>query len=79
MKSRSRHDRRTDNLTAERIDLAVLTARAFDLHAARNYLLLTGVRFPLLQEFTSRYPAKIRPAMPMNASDRRRHRKRSGA
>jgi hypothetical protein len=71
MQARSEQDRRTDSWTAERIDLAVLTARAFDLHAARYYLELSGVEADLVRRFAHRYPFTLRPATPMHPCERR--------
>jgi hypothetical protein len=78
MMQRSGQDRRTDSWTAERIDLAVLTARAFDLHAARCYLQLSGISPDLVQRFTHRYPFTVRPTIPMHTSERRRPRPAQG-
>lgn len=74
MMERSGQDRRMDSWTAERIDLAVLTARAFDLHAAKCYLQLSGISPDLVQKFTRRYPFTVRPTIPMHTSERRRAR-----
>lgn len=71
---RSGQDRRMDSWTAERIDLAVLTARAFDLHAAECYLQLSGISPELVQKFTRRFPFTVRPTIPMHTTERRRSR-----
>jgi hypothetical protein len=36
-------DRRRDAATAERIDMALQTLRAFDVHTAKRFLDLTGI------------------------------------
>jgi hypothetical protein len=36
-------DRRQDAATAERIDMALQTLRAFDLHTARRFLDIAGI------------------------------------
>jgi hypothetical protein len=66
------HQRRTDRATAERVDLAALTARAFDLHAAKNYLRLSGVSSYLIASFAERYPHLLRAAEPERVDERRR-------
>jgi hypothetical protein len=74
MMQRSGQDRRRDNWTAERFDLAVLTARAFDLHAAECYLQLSGISSDLVHRFRRRYPFTMRPTIPMHTTERRRAR-----
>lgn len=66
------HSRRSDRATAERVDLAALTARAFDLHAATNYLRLSGVEPHLIDSFAARYPQGLRAAQPERVDERRR-------
>lgn len=53
---RSERERRMDRLSADRFDLAVLTARAFDLDAAITYLSLAGVSTALIDRFAKDYP-----------------------
>jgi hypothetical protein len=53
---RMQQKRREDHSLAERVDLAALTARAFNLRAAKNYLRLSGVQSDLIESFASRYP-----------------------
>lgn len=67
-----RQHRRADRATAERVDLAALTARAFDLHAAKNYLRLSGVQHDLIESFAARYPQGLRAAQPERIDERRR-------
>lgn len=64
--------RRADRATAERVDLAALTARAFDLHAATNYLRLSGVHSDLIDSFAARYPQGLRAPQPERVDERRR-------
>lgn len=74
MHTRSGQDRRKDGWTAERINLAALAARAFDLHAAKNYLRLSGVSPDLVKRFASQYPAGLRAEVSVGGSDGRRTR-----
>jgi hypothetical protein len=59
-------------LTAERFDLAILAARAFDLRAGQSYLALSGIAAPLVQGFVARYPDELRVAMPLRRTERRK-------
>jgi hypothetical protein len=59
---------------AERVDLAALTARAFNLHAAKNYLRLSGVASGLIESFAARYPGDLRAPSPERTRERRRSR-----
>lgn len=68
---RRQHERRVDNLTAERFDLAVLAARAFDLHAGHNYLVLSGVNPVIVHGFVSRYPRALRKMAAAPGRERR--------
>lgn len=70
--ARNQHKRRKDRSTAERVDLAALTARAFDLQSAKTYLRLSGIRSALVESFAARYPAKLRAAEPERVEERRR-------
>jgi hypothetical protein len=54
--------RRTDHVTAERISVAELTAHAFNLERAKNYLLILGVAVVLVEEFAARFPSNLRKA-----------------
>ena len=71
MEVRSQRDRRTDSLTAERFDLAVLAARAFDLHAGHSYLVLSGIPPHLARGFVTRYPGRLRMRLPAQPCERR--------
>jgi hypothetical protein len=70
--ARTHRKRRTDRQTAERVDLAVLTARAFDLHSATNYLRLSGIPGHLIESFAERYPNALRTSQPERVEERRR-------
>lgn len=72
MRRRTQQDRRMDGVTAERFDLAVLAARAFDLRAGQSYLMLSGVDFSLVQTFVTRYPCELRATTPLHRPERRR-------
>jgi hypothetical protein len=72
MQARSQRERRTDRLTAERFDLAVLTARAFDVKAASTYLRLSGISNLLIDRFAQQYPHQIRATMTTDRVERRR-------
>lgn len=72
MQRRSPRDRRTDSVTAERFDLAVLAARAFDLRAGQTYLRLNGISSSVVQGFVDRYPGALRLTMSLPSSERRR-------
>ena len=74
MQCRRRRERRMDGLTADRFDLAVLTARAFDLNAASTYLNQVGVSEALIVRFTKDYPAKVRATVTTHCVQRRRRR-----
>lgn len=71
MQRRNQQDRRIDSSTAERFDLAILAARAFDLHAGQNYLALSGVGPSLVEGFVARYPNGLRAAMAPRRTERR--------
>lgn len=74
MHPRSERERRTDRLSADRFDLAVLTARAFDLNAAFAYLSLAGVSSALINRFAMDYPDKLRATAITSHVQRRRRR-----
>jgi hypothetical protein len=73
MQRRSQQDRRIDRLTAERFDLAILAARAFDLRAGQSYLKLSGIGPSLVERFATRFPNGLR----MTASSRTERRGRA--
>jgi len=75
MQGRRQTDRRTDSWTAERIDLAVLAARAFSLHSAQNFLRLSGIDLALMQQFAVRFPSRLRASGSPHRSDRRSDRR----
>jgi hypothetical protein len=70
--TRTQQPRRTDRWTAERLELAALTARAFDLHTAKNYLRLSGVPSELIENFVTRFPGALRAAGAGHTEERRR-------
>lgn len=74
MHPRSERERRIDRLSADRLDLAVLTARAFDLDAALAYLSLAGVRNGLIERFAKDYPDNLRATAITSHVQRRRRR-----
>ncbi|WP_167758712.1 hypothetical protein [Zemynaea arenosa] len=67
---RKQDNRRDDRATAERIEMAVLTARAFDHRAARSYLLLSGVHPRVADDFVRRFPTQLRQTA-RQSTDRR--------
>ena len=73
MDQRSYHERRHDNGTAERFDMAVRTALAFDQGAAYSYLAICGVGQMLIHSFAERFPTQVRAvaSLPWHSSDRR--------
>lgn len=72
MQRRSEQDRRSDRLTAERFDLAILAARAFDLRAGQSYLTLSGVGPSLVDGFAARFPNALRVTTTSRAERRGR-------
>jgi hypothetical protein len=54
--------RRADHVTAERIHVAELTAHAFNVHRATNYLLILGISAVLIEQFVARFPSNLRKA-----------------
>jgi hypothetical protein len=68
---RIQQKRRKDHSMAERVDLAALTARAFNLRVARNYLRLSGVESELIESFMSRYPHNLRSPAAERTRERR--------
>ena len=73
MDQRSYQERRHDSSTAERFDMAVRTALAFDQGAAYSYLAICGVRNALIRSFAERFPTRVRAvaSLPWHTSDRR--------
>lgn len=74
MHPRSERERRIDSLSADRFDLAVLTARAFDLRTAFTYLSLVGVSNALINRFVKHYPDELRMTAITHHVQRRRRR-----
>ena len=74
MHPRSERDRRTDRLSADRFDLAVLTARAFDLDAALAYLRQAGASPALIDRFAKDFPDRLRATVLTSHAQRRRRR-----
>lgn len=74
MHPRSERERRIDRLSADRFDLAVLTARAFDLNTALAYLSLAGVSTELIDRFAKDYPDRLRATVITSHAQRRRRR-----
>lgn len=74
MHPRSEHERRMDMLSADHFDLAVLTARAFDLRTAFTYLSLLGVSNALIDRFVRSYPDELRTTVITHHVRRRRRR-----
>jgi hypothetical protein len=70
---RSQKERRQDSSTAERFDMAVRTALAFDQGAAYTYLAICGVEHLLIRSFAERFPTQVRSvaSLPWHSSDRR--------
>ena len=66
MDQRSYQERRHDSSTAERFDMAVRTALAFDQGAAYSYLAICGVRNALTSS-----PPRAVASLPWHTSDRR--------
>ena len=73
MDQRSHQERRHDSGTAERFDMAVRTALAFDQGSAYTYLALCGVEHMLIRSFAERFPTQVRAvaSLPWHARDRR--------
>jgi hypothetical protein len=70
---RRNQERRHDLGTAERFDMAVRTALAFDQGAAFSYLTICGVENLLIRSFAERFPTRIRAiaSLPWHIRDRR--------
>lgn len=70
-------NRRTDQKTAELVDIALLTRAAFQQDAAHRYAGVAGLPDSLTQEVLSRPPDKVRkPTLSSfagNTGDRRRY------
>lgn len=73
MDQRSYKDRRHDTGMAERFDMAVRTALAFDQGAAYSYLAICGVAHSLIRSFAERFPTQVRAvaSLPWLSNDRR--------
>jgi len=73
MDQRSYQERRHDSGTAERFDMAVRTAHAFDQGAAYSYLAICGVASRLIRSFAERFPTQVRSvaSLPWHSNDRR--------
>jgi hypothetical protein len=67
-------DRRIDEITAERINIALLTRAAFDMRTALTFATLSGLKHEFAEDVLSRPPAQIRhyPTMFLLPPDRRR-------
>lgn len=79
MQKRSEQDRRKDRLAAERFDLAILAARAFDMRAGQQYLTLSGLHPSIVQRFVAGFSAEMPLRMPLHRTERRRHKTDSQA
>jgi hypothetical protein len=53
-------ERRLDAATAERIDMALQTLRAFDVHTAKRFMDITGISPTLVNSILSRPIGKTR-------------------
>jgi hypothetical protein len=73
VEKRSYQERRHDTGTAERFDMAVRTAHAFDQGAAYTYLALCGIEHLLIRSFAERFPTRVRAiaSLPWHTNDRR--------
>ena len=73
MDQRSHQERRHDSGTAERFDMAVRTAMAFDPGAAFSYLTICGMEQKLIRSFADRFPTQVRAvaSLPCYYNDRR--------
>ena len=73
MDQRSYQERRHDAGMAERFDMAVRTALAFDQGAAYSYLAICGVGHSLIRSFAERFPTRVRAvaSLPWHTNDRR--------
>lgn len=73
MDQRRNKERRHDSGTAERFDMAVRTALAFDQGAAYSYLAICGVEHMLIRSFAERFPTQVRAvaSLPWHSNDRR--------
>jgi hypothetical protein len=68
-------ERRTDESTAERINIALLTRAAFDMHTALTFATLSGLEQEFVEDVLTRPKAELRhyPSMFLLPPDRRRH------
>lgn len=67
-------ERRIDDTTAERINIALLTRAAFDMHTALTFATLSGLARDFAEHVLTRPPAQIRhyPSLFLLPPDRRR-------
>jgi ssDNA-specific exonuclease RecJ len=72
MKERADVERRCDNDTEERVDMAIRTLQAFDKRRAMSYLMLSGVAADLSVEILCRPPEQIRKLRDSGARTERR-------
>ena len=68
-------ERRLDETTAERINIALLTRAAFDMHTALTFATLSGLKQEFAEGVLARPATEIRhyPSMFLLPPDRRRH------
>lgn len=69
------HDRRKDFATAEKVDMALKTKRAFDSHTAMRFLTIAGVPDQLAQSVLERPFGDTRADSMMGAAPERRKRR----
>jgi hypothetical protein len=67
-------ERRIDETTAERINIALLTRAAFDMHTALTFATLSGLKQEFAEGVLTRPAAELRhyPTMFLLPPDRRR-------
>jgi hypothetical protein len=68
-------ERRTDERTAEKIYIALLTRAAFDQHTAITFARLAGLAQELVDSILARPPSHLRhyPSLFLLPPDRRQH------
>ena len=69
------HDRRKDFATAEKVDMALKTKRAFDSHTALRFLTIAGVPDQLAQSVLERPFGGTRADSMMGGTPERRKRR----
>lgn len=69
-------ERRSDAATAEKIDMALLTRRAFDTRTARTFCRLSGIGEPLAEQVLARSTDQVRRTNTVLQPADRRHRGR---